>query len=158
MPPGIGCGGLGAVTTFFWCAGAALHKLRPPSVFLLNVPHDVQAGGLPIVLLRHFLTDQHQLAIAGQGRLLGIAQVMHHIHSPEMIRLGTTSVAAACLELIVFLRRRWRCCHLLRCRVEQRQLVWIDLLARTTVELAEHEVQTMLQLFPLLALTPQRFE
>src|ERR1700677_1006555 len=45
-------------------ARATLHKLRLSRVFLLNVPHDVQARRLPLVLLRHFLADQHELATA----------------------------------------------------------------------------------------------
>ena len=79
--------------------------------------------------------------------LLGIAQVVHHVHPPEMIRLGTTPVAVTCLIRRFCLATTGGSGHRLCAADVSNSANWFGSIfsLRTTVELAEHEIQTMLQ-------------
>ena len=140
---------------------AAFQQLRLAGIFLLNVPHNVQARWLPFVLLGDLLADRHQLAVTGQSLLLALGQIVNDIDPLQMVGLRPAAVARSCAVIRFRLdhggRRECRC-RFLRRRAKQQQLQRVDLFTAAAVETPQQQVHVMLQLAQLRVLPAQSLQ
>jgi hypothetical protein len=115
------------------------------------------------VLFGDLLADRQQLAARGQGLLLDLAQVVHDVHSLEMVGLRPAAVARppAVHSFRLFCGGRRGGGRLLsrgrfRQRLgEQQQLIRVELFAAAAVEPPQQQVQVMLQAVALFALAAE---